>query len=71
MLEWKDNGAGVPEEKLPHIFERFYRCDEARTTKGSGVGLYVVKWIAEQYGGKVTAANEGGLAIRLYFPMGE
>lgn len=71
MLEWKDNGAGVPEEKLPHIFERFYRCDEARTTKGSGVGLYVVKWIAEQHGGKVTAANEGGLAIRLYFPMGE
>ncbi|WP_330374267.1 ATP-binding protein [Lachnoclostridium sp. An14] len=46
-------------------------CDKARTTKGSGVGLYVVKWIAEQYGGKVTAANEGGLAIRLYFPMGE
>ena len=36
ILEWKDNGAGVPEEKIQKIFERFYRCDEARNEKGSG-----------------------------------
>ena len=42
-LIWKDNEKGVPQEKLGRIFERFYRCDEARQEKGSGVGLYVVQ----------------------------
>ena len=37
ILEWKDNGAGVPEEKIQKIFERFYRCDEARNEKGSAM----------------------------------
>lgn len=68
MLEWKDNGQGVPEEKLPKIFEQFYRCDEARNEKGSGVGLYVVKYIMEQHGGRVCAENDYGLKIQLYFP---
>lgn len=68
VLEWKDNGQGVPEEKLPKIFERFYRCDEARNEKGSGVGLYVVKYIMEQHGGSVSAENDHGLKIQLYFP---
>ena len=45
IVEWKDNGHGVPEEKLPQIFERFYRCDESRSEKGGGIGLYVVKYI--------------------------
>ncbi len=43
LLIWKDNEKGVPQEKLGRIFERFYRCDEARQEKGSGVGLYVVQ----------------------------
>ena len=68
VLEWKDKGPGVPEEKLPRIFDRFYRCDEARTIKGSGVGLYIVKYIMERHGGTVKAENEEGLKIRLYFP---
>ncbi len=68
VLSWKDDGKGVPPEKLPHIFERFYRCDEARTEKGSGVGLYVVSYIMERHGGRVTAENDGGLRLCLYFP---
>lgn len=68
VLEWKDNGQGVPPEKLPHIFERFYRCDEARAVKGSGVGLYVAGCIMERHGGSVEAENEGGLKVRLSFP---
>lgn len=68
-LIWKDNGAGVPEDKLPHLFERFYRCDEARNKKGSGVGLYVVKYIMEQQNGFVTAENENGLKLHLYFEI--
>lgn len=68
VLEWNDHGNGVPEDKLPHIFERFYRCDEARKEKGSGVGLYVVNYIMEQHHGRVEAENDGGLKIRLLFP---
>lgn len=68
VLEWKDHGQGVPEEKLPKIFDRFYRCDEARGEKGSGVGLYVVKYIMEQHGGFVSAENDQGLKIQLHFP---
>lgn len=68
ILEWKDNGDGVPEEKIGRIFDRFYRCDEARTKKGSGVGLYVVKYIMEEHGGSVEAVNDGGLKLILRFP---
>ena len=70
LLQWSDNGKGVPEEKLDDIFQRFYRCDESRTEKGSGVGLYVVKYIVERHGGTITAQNAGGLLLRLCFPKG-
>ena len=68
VLEWKDNGSGVPEEKLDKIFDRFYRCDESRKQKGSGVGLYVVKYIMERHYGTVKAVNDHGLKIQLCFP---
>lgn len=67
FMEWKDNGPGVEKEKLPLIFDRFYRCDEARNSKGSGVGLYVVKYIVERHGGEVWAENEGGLKLTFRF----
>lgn len=67
ILEWKDNGRGVPQEKLSRIFERFYRCDESRNRKGSGVGLYIVKTIMERHNGSVRAVNEDGLKIQLSF----
>ena len=63
--------AGVPEEKIGRIFDRFYRCDEARTKKGSGVGLYVVKYIMEEHGGSVEAVNDGGLKLILRFPRAD
>lgn len=68
VVEWTDNGTGVPPEKLSRIFERFYRCDESRNCKGSGVGLYIVKYIMERHHGKVNAMNDGGLKVQLYFP---
>ena len=71
ILEWKDNGDGVPEEKIGRIFDRFYTCDEARTKKGSGVGLYVVKYIMEEHGGSVEAVNDGGLKLILRFPRAD
>ena len=64
-----DNGIGVPEEKLPQIFEEFYRVDESRNRKsGSGLGLYVVKSLTEAMGGKVSAVNDNGLAVRIELP---
>ena len=72
--EWgvcvKDNGVGVPEEKLPHIFDEFYRGDESRNKKeGNGLGLYIVKCLMEAMRGGVRAENANGLAIYLDFPF--
>ncbi len=61
-LEVTDDGIGIAPEHLPHIFERFYMADKARSRSagGSGLGLAIVKAIAEQHGGRVTAASEPG-----------
>lgn len=69
---FSDNGAGVPEEKLPHIFEEFYRGDESRNkTKGNGLGLYIVKYLIEAMGGTVSAESENGLRIYMELPLAE
>lgn len=67
---FKDNGVGVPEEKLPYIFEEFYRGDESRNKKeGNGLGLYIVKYLMEAMGGSVRAENADGLAVYLELPI--
>lgn len=69
---FKDNGIGVPEEKLPFIFEEFYRGDESRNKKeGNGLGLYIVKYLMEAMGGSVHAENAHGLAVYLELPISE
>lgn len=61
---FSDNGVGVAEEKLPYIFDEFYRIDESRNQKeGNGLGLYIVKYLMEAMGGSVRAENAGGLRI--------
>lgn len=67
---FQDNGVGVPEEKLPYIFDEFYRGDESRNKKeGNGLGLYIVKYLMEAMGGNVRAKNADGLAIYLELPI--
>jgi two-component system OmpR family sensor kinase len=61
-LEVLDNGPGIPENALPKLFDRFYRVDGARSTRGngSGLGLAIVKWIVEQHGGEVSVESKVG-----------
>ena len=61
--EIRDTGQGIPADELSHIFERFYRGDLARATRGDGVGLglSIVKYIAEAHGGSVTVSSEPGV----------
>lgn len=67
-----DNGSGVPEEQLSHLFEEFYRGDASRGKKeGNGLGLYIVKCLMEAMGGSVRAENAGGLCIWMKLPKGE
>lgn len=68
---FSDNGVGVPEEKIPYIFDEFYRGDESRNKKGNGLGLYIVRYLTEAMGGSVRAENAGGLAVCLEFRKGE
>lgn len=58
-----DNGRGIDEKDLPHIFERFYRSDASRNTKlgGSGIGLSIVKKVIENHEGSVVAMSKSGI----------
>lgn len=67
---FQDNGVGVLEEKLPYIFDEFYRGDESRNKKeGNGLGLYIVKYLMEAMGGSVWAENVNGFAVYLELPI--
>jgi heavy metal sensor kinase len=57
-----DTGAGIAPEAVPHVFERFYRGDKARSRQdgGFGLGLAIVKWVAESHGGAVELATVPG-----------
>lgn len=61
-LVCRDNGPGIAERHLPHIFERFYRADASRSKRlgGTGLGLSIVKHIAERFGGSVEASSREG-----------
>ncbi len=71
-----DTGAGIPAEALPHIFNRFFRADAARTRNqgGAGLGLSIVRWIAEAHGGQIAATSQVGvgstfiLSLPIYEP---
>jgi two-component system phosphate regulon sensor histidine kinase PhoR len=71
-LSVSDKGAGIGQEDLPRIFERFYRADKARSRKlgGTGLGLSIVKHIAQLHGGRVEAESdvEKGTTIRVILP---
>ena len=62
-----DDGAGIPERHLPHVFERFYRADPSRSKRlgGTGLGLSIVKHIAERFGGRAEASSREGFGTTI------
>jgi two-component system, OmpR family, sensor histidine kinase MprB len=66
----RDHGPGIDPADLPHVFDRFYRAAAARGLPGAGLGLAIVRQVAEAHGGSVEAANApgGGAVLRLHLP---
>ncbi|MFE1438069.1 ATP-binding protein [Streptomyces sp. NPDC058739] len=72
VIEVRDHGPGIPEDVLPHVFDRFYKASASRPrSEGSGLGLSIALENAHIHGGEITAANspEGGAVFTLRLPQ--
>ena len=71
MVSVADTGEGIPAEHLPHIFERFYRVDDARSRKagGAGLGLAIAKQMVELHGGRMWVESEVGKGSKFSFTL--
>ncbi|WP_345774051.1 HAMP domain-containing sensor histidine kinase [Paenibacillus sp. H1-7] len=73
IVEISDQGIGIPSEDLPHVFDRFYRVDKARSRKqgGTGLGLAIAKRLVERSGGEISIASldKEGTKVTLVFPL--
>ncbi|MHC5906426.1 HAMP domain-containing sensor histidine kinase [Streptomyces sp. S6] len=69
-LTVRDHGPGIPEDELPHVFDRFWRSPSARALPGSGLGLSIVARTVQQAGGEITLtrADGGGTIARVTLP---
>jgi signal transduction histidine kinase len=67
MIYVQDNGIGMEKSALDHVFERFYRADEARESKtgGTGLGLSIAKWIIDRHGGFFEIKSEKDIGTRI------
>lgn len=72
-LEVRDNGIGIAEADLPHIFDRFYRSDASRDKKsgGAGLGLSIAKWIVDKHGGFIELLSRPGVGTSVTVRMPE
>ena len=66
----EDNGGGVPQKDLPHLFERFYRAGKKKETGGAGIGLSIVREVVRRHHGDIRAENTGkGLKFTISMPV--
>ena len=70
-IQLSDNGIGIKNEDLKHIFERLYKCNKGRSEKGSGLGLSIAYQLTEKMNGKIIAESEStkGTTFTLIFPF--
>jgi len=71
VIRVSDNGAGVMETALPRIFDAYYQTEAGRMRGGTGLGLALARWVAEQHDGAIGAENDpqGGCRITIVLPM--
>ncbi|MDU2243023.1 MAG: ATP-binding protein, partial [Paenibacillus sp.] len=73
LVRIRDNGAGIEEDALPKVFERFYRAEASRSSQsgrsGSGLGLAIVRQIIEAHGGIVRADSRAGVGTAISFTL--
>jgi two-component system sensor histidine kinase BaeS len=71
VLEIVDTGPGIPADELPHVFQRLWRGQHARSVAGSGIGLAIVRELVTAHGGTVSAASHtgGGTTITIQLPL--
>lgn len=71
-IHFRDYGMGIPDEDMPFIFDKFYRGRNCGSEQGSGLGLYIVRYVIEQMGGKVRLHNHAdGLEAIVRLPVTE
>ena len=65
FLRVQDSGIGMKEADVEHMFERFYRADEARSFNGTGLGLSIAKWIVDKHEGHFEVVSREDLGTRI------
>lgn len=69
-IHFRDYGNGIPDEDMPFIFDKFYRGKNCGREQGSGLGLYIVKYVMEKMGGKILLHNHrNGLEATVQLPI--
>ncbi|MDY6911588.1 MAG: ATP-binding protein [Chloroflexota bacterium] len=64
-----DSGVGIPADDLPHVFERFYKADKARSSEGTGLGLAIAKHIIHAHGGEIWVESVAGKTTTFSFSL--
>ena len=67
IVSIKDYGTGISDSDMPFIYEKFYRGNNSKEKQGTGLGLYIVKYMMEKMNGKVELENKNGLLVKLFF----
>jgi signal transduction histidine kinase len=73
MIAVADDGKGISRQDLPHVFERLYKCDTARSEKGSGLGLSIVLQLVKKMGGSISVQSEPNQRTEFFvqFPLAD